>query len=167
MPTGTETMRLAAQKKKRPTRSFEAEAAPHSQALAVVQDVSGDHQSFGRHVYDANNPQYLAELCTLLVEEALGPFFAVGRLTTPVPVHLLTNSSTAHLLYARHIWPAGNDAARSEMSTSPSPNPTRSCGLDTGPAHLPPYLFGSTNILRSQPPDGLRPHQEWKNYSSR
>jgi hypothetical protein len=118
-------------------------------------------------VYGANELQYLVELCTLLVEDVLGPFFAVSRTHIPVPVHPLTRPYAAYFLCARHIWPARSDPACSKMSTSSSPNPTWSCRPDTGAAHLPPYLFRSTNILRSQSPGGLRPYQEWENHSSR
>lgn len=97
----------------------------------------------------------------------IGPIFCCWSTLTPVPVHPLTSPYTAHLLCARHIWPAGSDSACSKMPTSSSPNQTWSCRPDTGATHLPPYLFRSTNILRSQSPSGLRPHQEWKNYSSR
>src|ERR1700728_3496970 len=78
-----------------------------------------------------------------------------------------TNQSyAAHFLYSRHIWQTRSDPACSKMSTSSSPNPTWSCRPDTGAAHLPPYFLRSTNILRSQSPGSLRPHQEWKDYSS-
>ena len=118
-------------------------------------------------MYGANETQYLVELCTLLVEDVLGAFFAVGQLTLRCQYTQLTSLYAAHLLCARHIWPAGSDPACSKMSTSSSPNPTWSCRPNPGAAHLPPYLFRSTNILRSKSSGSLRPHQEWENHSSR
>ena len=56
----------------------EVEAEPSLPGAAVLQDVSGNHQLVEWCMYSANKTQYLAELCTLLVEDVLGPFFAVG-----------------------------------------------------------------------------------------
>ena len=133
-----------------------AEAEPSLPGAAVVQDVSGNHQSFESSVcMVANETQYLVELCTLLVEDVLGAFFAVGQLTLWCQYTQLTSLYAAHLLCARHIWPAGSDSTCSKMSTSSSSNPTRSLRSCTGTTRLLPHLFRSTNLLRSQSPGGL------------